>query len=119
MRKTIAFLALSTLLWLLAGSRVQMGLRAANPQIGQSAAEMAFQFQPGQYRTATKIDKITSRMPAAALNRPKAMGKPIELEYCMSPEKAATGAEADSEHGKANASFVRGQGGTMDSVIIW
>jgi hypothetical protein len=124
MRKSIAFLALSTFALAAcgqSGSDGTAGGKSADP--GKTAAEMVFQFQPGQYRTAIKIDKIEiPGMPAAAAAQMKGMmGKPIELEYCMSPEKAATGAEAMKENmakGKCRFEKFEAKGGTVDSVMV-
>jgi hypothetical protein len=124
MRKSIAFLALSTFALAAcgqSGSDEAAGGKTADP--GKSAAEMAFQFQPGQYRSVLKIDKIDiPGMPAAAAAQmQRMMGKPIEIEYCMSPEKAATGAEAMKDNmakGKCQFEKFEAKGGTVDSVMV-
>lgn len=124
MRKPIALIALSTLALAACG---KSGSDSAAP--GQSAdpakaaAGMAFQFQPGQYRTTINIDKIdVPGVPAAVLAQMKGvMGKPMNVEYCMSPEQAAKGADAMKEHmakGKCQFEKFEASGGTVDSVMV-
>ncbi|MBA4160567.1 MAG: hypothetical protein C0515_00450 [Novosphingobium sp.] len=124
MRTTIALLALSSFALAACG---QSGSDSSAPvqsvEPGKSAAEVAFQFQPGQYRTTIKINKFDiPGVPAAALERMKgAMGKPIEMTYCMSPEKAAMGTEAMKENmakGKCQFEKFEAWGGTVDSVMV-
>lgn len=124
MRTTIALLALSTVALAAcgqSGSDSSAPVQTVDP--GKSAAEVAFQFQPGQYRTTIKVDKYDiPGMPAAVLEQMKgAMGKPIEMTYCMSPEKAAMGTEAMKENmAQAKCQFEKfeARGGTVDSVMV-
>lgn len=124
MRTTIALLALSTLALAACG---QSGTDSSAPgqsaEPAKSAAEVAFQFQPGQYKSTIQIEKIdVPGVPAAALAQMKGMmGKPIEMSYCMSPEKAAMGAEAMKENmakGKCQFEKFEAKGGTVDSVMV-
>lgn len=124
MRKTIALLAVSSLALAAcgkSGSDKATGGQSADP--AKTAAEMAFQFQPGQYRTTINIDKIDiPGMPAAALGQAKGMmGKPIIADYCMSPEKAAMGIGAMKENmakGKCQFEKFEARGGTIDSAMV-
>lgn len=124
MRTTIALLALSTVVLTAcgqSGSDSSAPGQSADP--GRSAAEVAFQFQPGQYKTTINIDKYEiPGVPAAALEQMKGvMGKPIEMTYCMSPEKAAMGTEAMKENmakGKCEFEKFEARGGNVNSVMV-
>jgi len=122
MRQTYAILVLSTLALAACGKAGSDGAsQSANP--AKAVAEMAFQFQPGQYRTAVTIDKIEiPGMPPAALQQMKGMmGKATNVEYCISPEQAAKGMDVMKEHmAKGNCQFEKfeASGGTVDTVMV-
>lgn len=88
----------------------------------KAAAEMAFQFQPGHYRTTIEIQKIEiPGMPAGFANQMKAsMSRELSREHCISPEQAAKGVEAMKQHmgqGKCEFESFNARGGTVDSVF--
>jgi len=124
MRTTIALLALSAISLSAcgkSGSDSGGGGQSANPT--KAAAEMAFQFQPGQYRSTVTIDKVEiPGMPAAAAAQMKgAMGKMGTFDYCITPEQAAKGMAAMKEHlakGKCQWEKFEASGGTVDSVMV-
>ena len=97
MRTTIALLAFSTVALAACG---QSGSDSSEPvqtvEPGKSAAEVAFQFQPGQYKTTIKIDKYEiPGVPAAALEQMKGvMGKPIEMTEEMERRRKEENAAA-------------------------
>lgn len=122
MRKTLAFLAVSTLALTACGkSGSSSGSQSADP--AQAAAKVAFQFQPGQYRSSVTIDKveIPGMPPGAAAHMKGAMGKMGTFEYCITPEQAAKGMDAMKEHmakGKCQWEKFEVSGGTVDSVMV-
>lgn len=124
MRTTIALLAVSALSLAACGkSSSDSSAPGSSAEPAKNATEVAFQFQPGQYKTTINIDKIdVPGVPAAALAQMKGMmGKPIEMNYCMSPEKAAMGTEAMKENmakGKCQFERFEARGGTVDSVMV-
>jgi hypothetical protein len=88
----------------------------------EAAAEMAFRFEPGQYRTTISFQKIEiPGMPAAAAEQMKAaMSKSTSSEHCITPESAAKGVEAMKEHmGKGDCKFEKfdARGGKVDTVF--
>jgi hypothetical protein len=88
----------------------------------KAAAEMAFQFQPGQYRTTIAVHKVAvPGMPAMMAEQMKhAMSKSLSSEHCISPEQAAKGVEAMKQHmgqGKCQFESFNARGGTVDSVF--
>lgn len=87
-----------------------------------AAAELAFQFKPGKYRTTIEVQKIDiPGMPAAFAGQMKAMmSKQASAEYCISPEQSARGLEVMKEHlGKGKCQFEKfdAKAGTVDSVF--
>lgn len=124
MRKTIAFIALSTFALSACGKSGTDNEAGGKPaEASKSATEVAFQFQPGQYRTSIIIDKFDiPGVPAAAQEQMKrAMAKPMSLEYCMSPEKAGMGVEAMKENmakGKCQFEKFEAKGGTVETVMV-
>lgn len=118
-------LALATVLALTACGKSASGGASADGQAAdpaKAAAQMAFQFQPGQYRSAVTINKVEMPgMPAGAADHMKtAMGKVGMVEYCISPEQAAKGMEAMKEHlaeGKCHWEKFAANGGSVDAVM--
>lgn len=121
MRKSIVFLAISTIALSACGQSGSDQGGASDP--GKAVEEMAFQFQPGQYRTVINIDKIEiPGLPPAALEQMKGMmGKGTNVEYCISPEQAAQGVEAMKQHmadGKCQFEKFEASGGSVESVMV-
>ncbi len=88
----------------------------------RAAAEMAFRFEPGKYRTTIAFQKIEiPGMPAGVAEQMKAaMSKTTASEHCITPESAAKGVEAMKEHmGKGQCKFesFNARGGKVDSVF--
>jgi hypothetical protein len=88
----------------------------------KAAAEMAFRFEPGQYRTTVAIEKLEiPGMPAGMAGQMKAaMGKTTTSEHCITPESAAKGVEAMKQHmgqGQCKFESFNARGGTVDSVF--
>ena len=86
------------------------------------AAEMAFRFQPGQYRTTIEVQKMTMPgLPAAAQEQMKGMfAKGMTSEYCIKPEDAAKGVEEmKNQMAKGDCHFEKfeASGGTVKSVF--
>lgn len=98
------------------------GAATSNGDPVKAAAELAFQFQPGQYRTTIAIGKVEiPGVPAALAEQMKtAMSKAISREHCISPEQATKGVEAMKQHmgqGKCQFESFSARGGTVDSVF--
>jgi hypothetical protein len=88
----------------------------------KAAAEMAFRFEPGKYRTTIEFQKVEiPGMPAGLAEQMKAgMSKTPASEHCITPESAAKGVEAMKEHmGKGQCKFesFNARGGTIDSIF--
>jgi Protein of unknown function (DUF3617) len=88
----------------------------------KAAAEMAFRFEPGKYRTTIEFQKVEiPGMPAGVAEQMKAaMSKTTTSEHCITPESAAKGVEAMKEHmGKGQCKFesFNARGGAVDSVF--
>lgn len=88
----------------------------------KAAADMAFQFQPGQYRTTIDIQKveIPGMPPGFADQMKAAMSKQLSRDHCISPEQAAKGVEAMKQHmgqGKCQFESFNARGGKVDSVF--
>lgn len=88
----------------------------------KAATELAFQFQPGQYRTTIAIQKvdIPGMPPAFAEQMKKAMSKSLSSEHCISAAQAAKGVEAMKQHmgqGRCQFESFNARGGMVDSVF--
>lgn len=88
----------------------------------KAAAEVAFQFQPGKYRTTIDFQKFDlPGMPAAQLEQMKAMmAKKSTSEYCVSPEQSGKGIEVMKEQmGKGQCQFEKfdASGGKVETVF--
>jgi Protein of unknown function (DUF3617) len=127
MRKIYALSLVAICLLSLAGCGKSESDRAADAAAAggdpmKAAAEVAFQFQPGQYRTTIDIQKVEiPGMPAiVAEQMKKAMTKTINQDHCISPEQAKQGVEAMKQHmgqGKCQFESFNARGGTVDSVF--
>ena len=89
----------------------------------EAAAEMAFQFKPGKYRTSIEIQRIDiPGMPAAMAGQMKAMmSQKTSSEYCISPEQAKRGLEVMKEHmskGKCRFDQFDAKAGSVDSIFV-
>jgi Protein of unknown function (DUF3617) len=125
MSKTLTLtLAISTALALAACGKSapeeQAAATGGDPM--KAAAEMAFRFEPGQYRTTISFQKVEiPGIPAVAAEQVKAaMSKTTASEHCITPESAAKGVEAMKEHmGKGQCKFesFNARGGKVDSVF--
>jgi hypothetical protein len=102
------------------------GADASGPAVGRdpikAAAEVAFRFEPGKYRTTITFQKVEiPGMPAGMAEQMKAaMAKATASEHCITPESAAKGVDAMKEHmGKGQCKFesFNARGGTVDSVF--
>lgn len=124
MRNAFAFLAAAALALGACGQSGSDGTaNGGSTDPARTAAEMSFGFQPGQYRTTISIDKIdVPGLPAAMLDQMKgAIGRPIKVEYCMSPEQAGKGAEAMKEHmakGKCQFEKFEASAGKVESTMV-
>ncbi len=95
---------------------------AAPADPDKEAAEVAFQFQPGLYRTTISVQKI--EMPGAppeiAGKIKAAMGKVQTSEHCMKPDQAAKGMAAMKEgmaKGKCTFDKFEASGGKVSSAF--
>lgn len=127
MRKVSAF----TLLSLSAAALAACGQSATDSAEGgaaagkdalANAAEVAFQMQPGKYRTTVTIDKIEiPGMPGGMGDQMKAMlSKAANHESCVSPEQAKRGLEIMKEQmarGQCQFDKFEASGGKLDSVF--
>lgn len=98
------------------------GGTAASVDPAKAAAEIAFQFQPGKYRTTVDFGKVEiPGMPSAMAEQMKAMmTQKTSSDYCVSPEQAASGMEVMKEQmGKGQCQFEKfaASGGKVDSVF--
>lgn len=96
------------------------GAAAIDPT--KAAAEMAFQFQPGKYRTTIAIHKVeVPGMPAGFGEQMKsAMSRNLTNEHCISREQAAQGVEAMKQHlaqGKCQFESFNARAGKVVSVF--
>lgn len=87
-----------------------------------AAAEVAFQMQPGKYRTTVSIEKLEiPGMPAGMSDQMKAMlSKQANHETCVSPEQAARGVEIMKEQmARGQCQFDRfdASGGKVSSLF--
>jgi len=94
----------------------------AQANADKAAAEMAFRFSPGQYRTTIEVtDFAMPGMPPQAETQMKAMfAKAASQEYCLKPEDAAKGIEAMKENmAKGDCKFDKfeASGGTVSSAF--
>lgn len=122
MRKTaILFMAVSALA--LGGCGEQGSEPAGNTAAAEkAAAEIAFRFQPGQYRTTIEVQNVTMPgMPAAAQDQMRAMfAKGMTSEYCLKPEDAAKGVEqmkSQMARGECQFETFEASGGTVKSAF--
>lgn len=95
---------------------------AASGDPMKAAAEMAFRFEPGKYRTTITFQKVEiPGMPAGMAEQMKAaMAKTTASEHCITPESAAKGVDAMKEHmGKGQCKFesFNARGGTVNSTF--
>lgn len=94
----------------------------APADVGKAVSEMAFQFEPGKYRTTIDIAKFEMPgVPAQAAEQMKAMmTRKTSSEYCLSPEQAKRGMDVMKEQmGKGQCKFEKfdASGGTVESVF--
>lgn len=88
----------------------------------EKAAEMAFQMQPGKYRTSMVVKKIElPGMPPQMAEQMKAMmSKNATSESCVTPDRAAKGVELMKEQmSKGQCSFDKfdASGGKVDAAF--
>jgi hypothetical protein len=88
----------------------------------KAAGEVAFQMQPGKYRTTIEIQKVDlPGMPASDGARMKAMMSRVATqEFCVTPEQAAKGIEAMKQQmarGKCQFDKFEASAGKIDSVL--
>ncbi len=88
----------------------------------ENAAEVAFQMQPGKYRTTMAIQKIeVPGMPPQMAERMKAMmSKAASAESCVTPEAAKRGLDVMKEQmakGKCQFEKFEASGGTLDTAF--
>jgi Protein of unknown function (DUF3617) len=88
----------------------------------KAAADLAFQFKPGKYRTTVEVQKLEiPGMPAAMAGQMKAMmSEKTASESCISPEQSKRGLEIMKEHmGKGKCRFEKfdAAAGSVDSVF--
>lgn len=86
------------------------------------ASEVAFQLQPGKYRTTVSVEKIEiPGMPAAMADQMKAMmDKAASEESCVTPERAARGLDVMKEQmarGKCRFERFTARDGKLDSAF--
>ncbi len=127
MRKVTAF----TLLALSAAALAACGQSASDSAEGgaaagkdalANAAEVAFQMQPGKYRTTVSITKLEiPGMPGGMGDQMKAMlSKAVTTESCVSPEQAKRGVEIMKEQmarGQCQFDKFEASGGKLDSAF--
>lgn len=88
----------------------------------EKAAEVAFQMQPGKYRTSVVVQKVEiPGMPAGMADQMKAMmSKNSSSESCITPDRAAKGVEVMKEQmAKGQCTFDKfdATGGTVDAAF--
>ena len=122
MRKPIAFSCLAVLALGACGKSATEEKTAASggSQALEKAAEMAFQMQPGKYRTSVAVQKVEiPGMPAKVAEQMKAMmSKSSSSESCVTADRAAKGIEVMKEQmAKGQCTFDRFEafGGTVDA----
>lgn len=126
MRKSIAYpcIALAALALAACGKSATESETAASGGSSaiEKAAEVAFQMQPGKYRTSVAIQKVEiPGMPANVAAQMKAMmSKNSTSESCITPDRAAKGIEVMKEQmAKGQCSFDKFEatGGTVDAAF--
>lgn len=105
-----------------ASDSAEGGAAAAGKDALANAAEVAFQMQPGKYRTTVTINKIEiPGMPGGMGDQMKAMlSKAANHESCVSSEQAARGIEIMKEQmarGQCQFDKFEASGGKLDSVF--
>lgn len=126
MRKSIAYpcIALAALALAACGKSATDSEAAASGGSSalEKAAEVAFQMQPGKYRTSVAIQKfeIPGMPPQAAEQMKAMMSKNSSSESCITPDRAAKGIEVMKEQmAKGQCSFDKFEatGGTVDAAF--
>jgi hypothetical protein len=126
MRKSIAYPSLiAAALALAACGQSATDSRAAGSgadKAFEKAAEVAFQMQPGKYRTSVAVQKVEiPGMPAKMAEQMKAMmSKNSTSESCITPDRAAKGIDVMKEQmAKGQCSFEKFEatGGTVDAAF--
>ena len=126
MRKSIAYpcIALAALALAACGKSATESETAASGGSSalEKAAEVAFQMQPGKYRTSVAIQKfeIPGMPPQAAEQMKAMMSKNSSSESCITPDRAAKGIEVMKEQmAKGQCSFGKFEatGGTVDAAF--
>jgi len=120
-RSLIGSLAMVSALTM-AGCGQSSGENTGATDPAKAAAEMAFQFQPGKYRTTVEFGKVEMPgMPPAMAGQMKSMmSQNTSTEYCVSPEQAARGLDVMKQQmGKGNCKFEKfnASNGEVDSVF--
>jgi hypothetical protein len=98
------------------------GAESAGKDALANAAEVAFQMQPGKYRTTVTITKLEiPGMPGGMGDQMRAMmSKAVNHESCVSPEQAKRGVEIMKEQmarGQCQFDKFEASGGKIDSVF--
>ena len=119
MRKSIAIPCLAVLV-LGACGKSATEEKAAESAALDKAAEVAFQMQPGKYRTSVAVQKVEiPGMPAKIAEQMKAMmSKNSTSESCITPDRAAKGVEVMKEQmakGQCTFDKFEASGGTVDA----
>ncbi len=88
----------------------------------EKAAEVAFQMQPGKYRTSVVVQKVEiPGMPAKVAEQMKAMmSKNSSSESCITPDRAAKGVEVMKEQmakGQCTFDKFEATSGTVDAAF--
>jgi Protein of unknown function (DUF3617) len=96
--------------------------KTAAENLEKQAAEVAFQFEPGQYRTTITVHKIDmpGAPPAAAAQLKAMMSKGQTSERCLTKEQASKGMDMMKEgmaKGKCNFEKFDASGGKINSVF--
>lgn len=121
MRKSIAFSCLIALTLGACGKSAPDEQAAAGGAL-EKAVEVAFQMQPGKYRTSVVVQKVeVPGMPANVADQMKAMmSKNASSESCITPDRAAKGVEVMKEQmAKGQCTFDKfdATGGTVDAAF--
>lgn len=123
MLRTAAVLTLAALTLAGCGKSAPDGSgKPASADVGKQAAEVAFQFEPGKYRTTITVHKVEmpGAPPAAAAQIQAMMSKGHKSEHCMTKEQASKGMEAMKEtmaKGKCSFEKFEASGGKVSSVF--
>lgn len=121
MRKSLAYISLAcTALALSACGKSATEEKADRSAALEKAAEVAFQMQPGKYRTTVAVQKVDiPGMPAEMAAQMKAMmSKGSTSESCITSDKAVKGVELMKEQmakGQCNFDKFDAVGGTVDA----